>query len=163
MHFKKRYKDGTIRLKGRDYSKPGNYFVTIVTKDRTNFFGNIKNKTVCLNSVGSAAHKLWLKIPHHFENVKLDEFIVMPNHVHGIINIVGSCHGMSPPRHNQFSKPVPGSLWMIINHYKGAVTRYCNENNKNFQWQTLYHDRVIRNKGKLERIRKYIKNNSKEH
>ena len=78
----------SIRLKGYDYSQPGWYFVTVVTYDRQNLFGHIENGKMILNDGGKIARKCWLEIPHHYPNVNLDEFVVMPNHVHGIIVIV---------------------------------------------------------------------------
>jgi REP element-mobilizing transposase RayT len=78
----------SIRLKGYDYSKAGLYFITIVTQDMACLFGDIKNGKMILNDGGRIAHKSWMEIPDHFPNTKLDEFVIMPNHVHGIIQII---------------------------------------------------------------------------
>ncbi|MBU0671168.1 hypothetical protein KKF29_03345, partial [Patescibacteria group bacterium] len=83
------------RLNNRDYSKNGYYFITICTKYFVPFFGDVKNKKMILNSNGEITEQIWKNIPNHFENVYLDEFIIMPNHVHGIIII---------NRKNQYSR-----------------------------------------------------------
>ena len=76
------------RLKGYDYSQDGFYFVTICVQDRKCFFGDVKNGQMELSIVGKEAEKCWLEIPNHFPDAKLDEFVVMPNHIHGIIAII---------------------------------------------------------------------------
>ena len=77
----------TLRLPEFDYSQPGAYFVTIVTQDRILLFGEILNGEMILNEVGKSVAELWLSIPEHFSNVELGEYVVMPNHIHGIISI----------------------------------------------------------------------------
>ena len=76
-----------IRLKNYDYSKPGYYFVTICSKNNENIFGHIENDKMILNKYGEIVEKTWTKIPEHFQNVELDEYVIMPDHIHGIINI----------------------------------------------------------------------------
>ena len=81
------HKRHTVRLKGYDYSQAGAYFVTICARLKEHYFGNIiKNKMIC-SAAGEISRECWLKIPDHFENVKLDEFVIMPNHIHGILFI----------------------------------------------------------------------------
>ena len=75
------------RLKGWDYLNDGYYFVTICTRERKNFFGEIKNEKIFLSSIGKIAEKYWLEIPDHFQFVKLGEWVIMPNHIHGILII----------------------------------------------------------------------------
>ena len=75
----------SIRLKGYDYSQPGAYFITMVTQDKNNLFGKIVTGEVILNDIGKIVEQCWLEIPNHFHNTRLDTFIIMPNHVHGII------------------------------------------------------------------------------
>jgi REP element-mobilizing transposase RayT len=120
---------------------------------------------VVLTGIGNIAKRLWLEIPEHFKNVELDEFIIMPNHMHGIviINNVETCHGMSLQKNsnvNKFSKPISGSLAMIINQYKSSVARICRKNGYNkFAWQPRFYDHIIRNEKLLQKIREYIHNN----
>ncbi|GIV52421.1 MAG: hypothetical protein KatS3mg038_2942 [Candidatus Kapaibacterium sp.] len=88
----------SIRLKGYDYTQPGAYFVTIVTKDRVCLFGQVVEGQMRLNAVGHIAQQCWTDIPNHFPHVELDAFIIMPNHVHGILVItdVGARHAVPP-------------------------------------------------------------------
>ncbi|RLC36231.1 hypothetical protein DRH27_05530, partial [Candidatus Falkowbacteria bacterium] len=88
--YKNKYRVKSARLENYDYSRDGFYFVTICTKDRELFFGSVKKDEMILNEIGKMAEKYWLEIPVHFNNVLLDEFIVMPNHLHGILVIDNS-------------------------------------------------------------------------
>jgi REP element-mobilizing transposase RayT len=95
--YKGKYRTESIRLTEWDYSSTGYYFVTICTKNMECVLSGITNGKVVLTGIGNIAKKHWLEIPEHFQNIKLDEFIIMPNHIHGIviINNVETCHGMS--------------------------------------------------------------------
>lgn len=126
--------------------------------------GNINSEIAELFSTGNVAKKFWLEIPKHFQNVELDQFIIMPNHIHGIIMIydhkpVGVQY-IEPLRESKYQHIIPGSIGSIIRSYKSAVTRWCNKNNQqNFQWQRNYYERVVRNENELNQIREYIQNN----
>jgi len=87
MNTLKKYNRKHMRFIGHDYSRAGLYFVTICTKNRKYFFGNIKNGEMILNKYGDIVHNYWNNIPNHFTNVKLGEFITMPDHFHGIIQL----------------------------------------------------------------------------
>jgi putative transposase len=76
-----------IRLPGFDYSQPGAYFVTIVTHDRKCLFGGVEDGEMVLNEAGKMVEQVWLEIPRHFDGVIVDKFVIMPNHIHGIIEI----------------------------------------------------------------------------
>ena len=80
----------SIRLKGYDYSQPGLYFITICCQDRAHLFGEIENGEMILNEYGKIANQCWLEIPNHFPNAILHEHIIMPNHIHGIVELVGA-------------------------------------------------------------------------
>jgi hypothetical protein len=80
----------TIRLKGYDYSQPGAYFVTICIQDRAYLFGEIVDGEMRLNDAGRMVHGVWHDMPHHYRGVDIDAFVVMPNHIHGIIILVGA-------------------------------------------------------------------------
>ena len=164
--FKNKYRVRSARHPDWDYSQDGYYFVTICTKNREEFFGKIINEEIQLSEIGKIVWKFWREIPKHFPFVKLDESIVMPNHVHGILiieNPVETRHGVSlqqPQNKNQFSRPITGSVSVIVNHFKGSVTRWCRKNNRNyFQWQSRFYDHIIRNNLSLNRIREYIRIN----
>src|SRR5690242_18327530 len=115
-----------IRLRNYDYSSDGLYFITLNCKDREKLFGAIESKQMVLNDVGRIAQQYWAEIPQHFKHVILSEFIVMPDHMHGILQLDKDNHGIhfvgSMPWHeptktifNQFGKQIPGSISMIIN------------------------------------------------
>jgi REP element-mobilizing transposase RayT len=95
----------SIRLKGYDYSQEGLYFITLCAQNRVCLFGKIENGKMMLNDAGRIANECWLNIPNHFPNVILHEFIIMPNHVHGIIQLVGA-NNYSPEKiSSEFSSP----------------------------------------------------------
>ena len=155
----------SIRLKEYDYSQDGYYYITICTKNMECLFGDVIDGKMKLSEIGEIVCKCWNEIPKHFDNVSLDEMVIMPNHFHGIIIIendnvignVGACHGMPLQR---FAKPKSKSLSMIINHFKSAIKRWCNKNGfEYFQWQRNYYEHVIRNEIELNKIREYITNN----
>lgn len=154
-----------IRLQNYDYSQSGRYFVTICTKNRVSYLGKICEGKMELSEAGKVVERFWNNIPKHAENVKLDAFVVMPDHVHGIIfiknDLVGTCHGMSLQeyRYNKFGKPISGSLSVIVNQFKSAVTRECKQRQISFKWQEQFYERIIRNEEALYKIRKYIINN----
>ena len=83
----------SIRLQGYDYSSPGAYFVTMCTHNRECLFGEIANGKMRLNELGKIASQCWLAIPDHFPHARLGAFVIMPNHVHGIIWIVDNIVG----------------------------------------------------------------------
>jgi putative transposase len=160
-----------IRLIDWDYSSEGVYFITICCKDRQFFFGKIEDNKMILSEIGLIASKYWLEIPDHFPHVKLDEFIVMPNHLHGILfldySLVGPRHGValqlnqgSNQNNNQFSKPVKNSVSVIINQYKSSVKRWCNKNGYiHFQWQSRFYDQILHSENSIDFTREYIYNN----
>lgn len=153
----------TIRLKEYDYSQPGEYFVTICTKNHECIFGSIVNGKMDLNEMGRVVDKCWKEISEHFPNVELDEYVIMPNHIHGILMLndsVGTRHAVSLPE--RFGKPVPGSLSTIVRSFKSAVTKRINEmhlTDNASLWQPRYYDRIIRSEKELQNIRDYIANN----
>ncbi len=135
--------------------------MTLCTLNRLHIFGEIVDGQMVLNELGSMVQSCWTEIPMHFENIQLDEFMIMPNHIHGIICIVGARHAV-PLRFETFGKPVPGSVPTIVRSFKSAVTKHINELRKTTRvtvWQRNYYDRVIRNEKELNEIREYIVNN----
>lgn len=147
------------RHKNYDYSQNGFYFVTICAKNREMFFSDVENGKIKLSEVGLIADKFWREIPERFLIVKIDEYIIMPNHIHGIIAI-NDCRN-APRRVPTGIQPlIKNSLSSIINHFKGNVQKFCNKNNlEYFSWQSRFHDRIIRNEEELNKIRQYIIDN----
>ncbi len=127
--FLNRYRIDSIRLPNRDYRSAGFYFVTICIKDRLKHFGRVENNKMILSNVGKIAHQNWLDLPSHFNNVVLDEFIIMPNHLHAIIqllnwkqNIVYTCRDeaclVSTPPIGIYDRQNRVNNYKIINHHK---------------------------------------------
>lgn len=113
--FKDKYQPGSSRLQGWDYSLSGTYFITICTKNREEFFGEVVDDEMILSKEGGIVEKYWKEITKHFANVRLDEFIVMPNHLHGIIvieNVETSIYGVSIRVHKR--RDESASLQMIL-------------------------------------------------
>lgn len=172
--YQNKYRIESIRLLGYDYRKNGAYFITICTKNREHFFGKIVDATMQLNEFGQIAHKYWMEIPKHFPFVELGNFVVMPNHTHGILVIKHdqfilvdtlqcniSTATPSKPKNKQMAiiSPKPGSVSTIIRSYKSAVTKQARLINANFSWQAKFHDHIIRNSACFERIQNYISTN----
>ena len=162
----------SIRLQGYDYSLLGAYFVTICTQNRVCLFGEIADGKIVLNNAGKIAQQCWLEIPNHFPNVSLDQYVIMPNHVHGIIIINGNddktnmnnvgVQNFEPLqiKQNQFRKIIPRSIGTIIRGYKIGVTKWFHQNtNINNVWQRNYYEHILRNEESLNQIRQYIINN----
>ncbi len=157
-----------------DYSQPGYYFVTICTKDGTEFFGEIKDEKMNMNEYGEIVFKYWNQIPEYYKNVCIDKFIIMPNHLHAIIIIndvgrVGTEYYSVPTANtNKLNtdlideKPSYGLLSNIIKSSKRESTICIRKYLKDydFQWQRSFHDHIIRDEDDLARIRQYIKDNS---
>jgi putative transposase len=168
--YKNKYRVESSRLKLWDYSSEGAYFITICTKDMVNYFGKIVNEKVILSSIGIIVNEEWLKTGVVRNYVTLDEYIVMPNHVHGIIFLLDKPNNVETPRwgvsnrettHRVVSTTIKkGSISSIIGQYKSNCTKQIRESEiTDFQWQTRFHDHIIRNERELYNIRKYIFNN----
>ncbi|MCQ4574443.1 MAG: hypothetical protein NOU37_04285 [Candidatus Brocadiales bacterium] len=159
----------SIRLKGYDYSRKGAYFVTICTQKKTCLFGDIEDRNMVLNAIGQIVENCWEEIPKHFDNVKLDVFVIMPNHLHGIIVLPNDQQlherrgtACRAPTIESYGKPVVRSLPTIIRSLKSSVTKYVNQLRRtpgSHVWQRNYYEHVIRNEDDLNEIREYVMNN----
>jgi putative transposase len=164
----------SIRLPGYDYAQPSAYFVTICTHDRVCSLGEIADGEMQLNNWGRVAAECWAAIPIHFGHVALDEWVVMPNHVHGLVAISVSFSSANrvdvrvgarqcrAPTVEQFRHPVPGSIPTIIRSFKSAATKRINlmrGATVPSVWQRSYYERIIRNEPELNTIRQYIRQN----
>lgn len=173
--FHDKYRVQSTRLEGFDYRNEGLYFVTICTADREKYFGECTNDEMHLNDTGIVAQKYWVEIPNHFPNVSLDKFIVMPNHLHGIICIdtktiielssLETLHATSlqTANKNQYFQnisPKAASLGTIIRSYKSAVSKDIHNINSEFKWQPRFYDHIIRDAKSLNNIQQYILNNT---
>lgn len=214
--FKNKYRIKSARLETWDYRWKGAYFITICTAHRRHYFGEINKGRMELSPVGEIADILWHEILHHTCYVELGNFVVMPNHIHGILflnpsenpinenNADGNDHNgndangndsdgndangndsdgndadgkvqtlhatslrrdlqdlQNPPKNDQMAKisPKSNSISTIIRSYKSATTKHAHRLGYEFEWQTRFHDHIIRNETSLKNISNYIKNN----
>jgi putative transposase len=169
----------SIRLQGYDYSQAGAYYVTIVVQGRDCLFGEVVNGEMHINAYGKIVKKWWDEIPIHFPNVELGAFVIMPNHVHGIIFITTKRRGevLSPhdnPNDNNLDENVDGTnqqggetpplrkptLGQIVAYFKYQSTKEINrietENAITKFWQRNYYEHIIRSADEANRIHLYI-------
>ena len=156
----------SIRLQGYDYSQTGAYFITICTHDRDCLFGFINDDEITKNEYGVIVEREWIKTSAMRLNIELDEFTIMPNHLHGIIIITEckdtmQCRGTMhrAPTVEQFGKPTSNTIPAIIRGFKSAVTKQINEMRQTPGvpvWQRNYFEHIIRDEKELHRIREYI-------
>ena len=144
-----------LRLNVRDYSAPGFYFITICTLAKTEWLGDIVNDEICLSSAGKILRWVWQSLPGRFPGLVLDGFMVMPNHVHGIILLT---------EHLRYSKPgvmLRPTLSNIVSTFKGAATYLIHRSGgiPEFAWQRSYYDVIMRNERALHITRRYIAHN----
>lgn len=172
----------SIRLPDFDYATPGAYFVTICAHERACLFGDVVGGVVRLNDYGEMVRQTWDALPHHFANVKLDQFVIMPNHVHGIVVltdhhgvgathaspvIVASEHGRATHARATHASPLQRgpktqSIGAIVGSFKSAATKRINTLRAtpgHPVWQRNYYERVIRDDGDLAALRDYVAGN----
>lgn len=171
----------SMRLKGYDYTRPGAYFLTLVTHQREELFGKIDNGKMQLSSLGQIAYDEWLRSIGLRREIRLneDEFVVMPNHIHGIVWIVDpvGADGVRPddgegvnqrakkgasltPLQDNTSRRLPRSLGSFVAGFKAAVTsRARRELNMTVIWHRNYYDHVIRNEREFLNFWNYIDTN----
>ena len=161
----------TIRIPGYDYTNPGYYFITISSLNNTSIFGTLTSSNFEVSKIGEIVMKCWSEITYHFENARLDEWKLMPNHLHGIIELKTTAKNAeslvegtnSNPastgtiyrartNYETFGKPIAGSIPTIIRTFKAAVTR-----DVGFPvWHRGYYEHIVRNSEDLQRVREYI-------
>jgi REP element-mobilizing transposase RayT len=190
--IKKYRRRNSLRKLGWDYRSDGAYFITICTKNRGRFFGRVVAGEMQLSPMGWIAHQYWNEIPQHTQNCALGEFVVMPDHIHGILilkngrmnfNPQGRCmqrpcrlqrlenRNVPPINNNPIGtkdhfkseiSPKAHSISVIVRSYKSAVTRQANMLGYRFGWQGKFHDSIIRDGISFFRVGRYIKNNPKK-
>jgi putative transposase len=167
--FHHKYRVDTIRFKEYDYASEGGYFVTICANMHRHFFGKIIQGRMRNSKIGNVIQECWDAIPLHFPFVILDAFVIMPNHIHGIL-IFNRCQNEERDARSCVSTkkqatsgafgPQARNLASVIRGFKIGVTKNVH---KDFGvckiWQTRYYERVIRNEFELKQIREYIFNN----
>jgi putative transposase len=185
MLFKDKYRIESTRLKHWNYSEPGYYYVTICTKNRERWFGEVENKIMRLNEYGCIAKTQWKWLEKQYPYIEVDEYIIMPDHTHAIIYIGGyewvstgegvlvnenmgsreetgrdlSLRGPQNQTKKQPSKIK--SLSELVGAYKTTTSKQIrNAGLPEFTWQPRFYDRIIRTKQELNNVRRYIKNNA---
>jgi REP element-mobilizing transposase RayT len=188
--FNGKYRTTSHRLKGWDYSWDGAYFITIDTNRMMHFFGKVVNGEMQLSEIGKLADKFWAEIPLHFPHVTLGNFVVMPNHVHGVIIInditnkwqklrqLGANESQvnlniqksqeieaddeeSIRKYMSELAPKSGTVSTIVRSYKSVVTKHAREINPSFKWMVRFYGAIVTTEEGLFRVERYIKNNPK--
>jgi REP element-mobilizing transposase RayT len=169
----------SIRLKNYDYSQPGYYFLTICTYQRQSWFGEIKNDRMYLNQIGKIVAEEWINTPKIRSNFLLDEWVIMPNHLHGIViinenlnlladrnishkKILGERNRDILGARNAPLRQEPNSISSFVAGFKSAVTKRINllRDNRDIPiWQRNYYESIIRDENALRVIREYVLNN----
>lgn len=149
-----RSRRNTLRFPGYDYSQPGSYFVTICTYDRQCLFGRIAEGTMQLNEFGQVVEACWCALAQHYSQVDLDVFVIMPNHIHGIINLMDGAIVTERGRTRQ-------GLSEVVRAFKSFSSRQINvlRRKKESIWQRNYYEHIIRKEESLNQIREYIATN----
>lgn len=189
-YFKNKYRIETTRLQTWDYRWPGVYFITICTHQRSHYFGEVLNGRMQLSPIGIIADLLWYQIPYHSKNVELGAFVVMPNHIHGILIIkditTGSDvdDGMNNREHivfgdenilsvakgdrnnsigqKRFQNIGKNSISSMIGSYKAAVSKHARRLGFEFNWQVRFHDKIIYDRLIYKKVTRYIINNPRK-
>ena len=154
-----RHRRRSIRLRGYDYRGAGIYFVTLCTASRACLFGDVVDDEMRLHPIGAIVREEWLRTPELRPSVELDEYVVMPNHVHGLLVI----NDAGPMRASTETRPVkglmPGSVGAIVGQFKSVTTkrvrREFGQAGRRL-WQRNYFERIVRDEEALDRIRRYI-------
>ena len=155
-----------MRLRGWDYSSPGCYFVTICVKNKECFLADIVDGKIVLNEYGKIVEARWLWLSNQYRYVELDAFVVMPNHVHGMIKITGSTVGTGRDL-SQPTQPTPPPTAIKIKSLSDIIGAFKTTSSKdihlagfpNFFWQRSFYERIIRSEGEACKTRQYIRDN----
>jgi REP element-mobilizing transposase RayT len=183
--FKNKYRIEPGRAQWWDYARDAAYFVTINVKNRHQRFGKIVDGEMILSPAGKIADVCWCEIPDHGKNIELGEYIVKPDHVHGILILNGGRNRerggdrvdsrdkaclvstinptitplTEPIGRSRFQNPGKNTLSSIVGGYKSAVSKFVRRLGFEFEWQSRFHDHVIRDQDEYQRICKYILDN----
>jgi putative transposase len=171
----------SIRIQGYDYSQNGAYFVTICTHNKQCLFGQVESGKMVLNKLGLLVEGVWRDISKHYKSVLIDEFVIMPNHVHGIIWLQDSWEQLGAMNHAptavtndanvgaQFIAPNPRKTQPTLGEVVRAFKARASQASKTIRavdskilWQRNYYEHVVRNEPDLQAIREYINNNPKQ-
>lgn len=169
----------SLRLRGYDYAQAGAYFITVCAYERACLFGEVLRGKMVINNFGRILEACWREIPAHFPDVALDAFVVMPNHIHGVVLIdrsvgashVGARHALPLPPRPDHASPLPSpespgskrtTLGVVVGSFKSACTKRINESRSlpgTPVWQRNYYERILRSEDALNTVRGYIQTN----
>lgn len=182
--YQGKYRTDSLRLQGYDYSSEGLYFLTICTKDRQSYLGKVKDGSIKLSTAGKIVANEWVKTQKIRERVQIGEWVVMPNHIHGIVYLEPkqrrdashasqvrinpdklrdgrgpSLQNEKPDYKNEFG-PQRNNISSIVRGFKSACTRKILKNGmEDFGWQSGFYDHIIRDQESLIKIEQYIREN----
>ena len=167
MALESEHKRRSTRLRDYDYAQAGAYFLTFVTQGRLSLFGDVVRGEMTLSTIGETVRREWLRTPEIRLEIELDQFIVMPNHFHGIVflrdvGFHGSVVGPDRAHRGAPLRRAPRSVSSLVAGFKATTTRLINEARATpgqRVWQRNYHDRIIRNEREFLAIRRYIYDN----
>jgi putative transposase len=156
MRFKGRYRISSVRLSGWDYRGAGVYCVTICTQNRIPWLGRVVNDRVELSDIGRIVEREWQRVPRARPSLTLDEWIIMPDHLHGIL-VFGHVPGDGE---RGVGRLTAHSLGAVVGHFKSGVTKHVwGKGYRDFAWQERYFDQIVRDERSLHELRLYIRNN----
>ena len=180
--FQNKFRITSARANWHDYNG-GIYFVTICTKNREHYFGEIcTGPQMQLSQIGQYAYDQFMNVKSHYPYAEIPLFVIMPDHIHAIVTIDGendtcrdvarnvstsarnvstSARNVSTGVNTQMANisPRKNSLAVVMRGVKSSITKFANENNIPFAWQTRFHDRIIRNQDEFDKISDYIEKN----
>lgn len=153
-----------------NYGWDAAYFITICSKNNYCYFGEVSEGKMNLSNIGVLADVFWFEIPNHAHNVELGPFVVMPNHIHGVIILHGNNSFLKKNDQNESIPDIPigksrfqaqgkNTVSSIIGSYKSAVTKHARRIGYDFSWQPGFYDHIIRDKQSYDRIADYIGTN----
>ena len=164
--FDDRFRIASARWAGYDYGQSGMYFVTICTQNRIRYFGEIILPTGNWDSAelyplpqAQIVRACWLQTPSCFPFVSLDAFVVMPDHIHGLLLFDKPNKQTSSLNYQNAFGPQRDNLAAVVRGFKAGVSALAKQDGLAFGWQSRYHDRVVRNDTELKKIQQYIANN----
>ncbi len=171
--YQNKYRISTTRMQEWNYGWDAAYFITICSKNNQCYFGDVSEGEMKLSNIGVLADVLWHEIPNHANNVELGSFVVMPNHIHGVIILHGNISIAKKIDHKEsnidftvgksrFQAQGKNTVSSIIGSYKSAVTKHARRIGFDFCWQPGFYDHIIRNKQSYDRIAHYIVTNPKK-
>lgn len=159
--YQNRYRISSARATWWDYSNEGAYFITICTKDRAEYFGHIDDGKMHLSSCGVLADVFWRQIPEHSSLACVGPYVVMPDHVHGIVLLRGGAVPSERCAGNVMSEmsPQANTISSVIRGYKSAITKHTHRLGYDFAWQPRFYDRIIKDDDAYRCIEAYIEKN----